>query len=344
MTYKEQLNVLSAVKLPLMLAIVCIHVQTVAQKGSPDWWWIKFWGETVGRIGVPLFFIISGVMYFSNVEKGLSFIYFIRKVWWAKTARRFHSLLIPYIIWNIVAYSFFVLMGDAQFSLAGFINSQWNFRHDNYWFFPANGPLWFVRDLFMTMLFATPLIYLTVLKVRNNYILRRLIFLLLMAFVLLDTQIPLGSLVVAFLLFTIGAFLGINRFEFVHTVHRYRWMFLIVFMIFAVLRIEFYDHDCASIFLNMAIVVGIPAFIGLFHKVSLSIGSVNMASLSMFIFVTHAILRVLAFFISEKLGLTAMPWLDYTARFFLTVVICVFCYIIGRKIFPRALAFSIGGR
>lgn len=67
MTFKEQLNSFSAVKFPLMLAIVCIHVQTNPAQMTFDYFYVKFWAEAVGKIGVPLFFFISGIMFFATL-------------------------------------------------------------------------------------------------------------------------------------------------------------------------------------------------------------------------------------------------------------------------------------
>ena len=68
----EQLNALSAIKFPLMICIVCIHVQCSSVYGSFDWYIIKFLGEIVGRIGVPLFLFVSGFMFFANIAKDCS--------------------------------------------------------------------------------------------------------------------------------------------------------------------------------------------------------------------------------------------------------------------------------
>lgn len=66
MTYSEQLKHVNSVRLPLIIAVVFIHVQTVCEPHSADWWMIKVLGEEIGRIGVPLFFAISGMLFFNS--------------------------------------------------------------------------------------------------------------------------------------------------------------------------------------------------------------------------------------------------------------------------------------
>ena len=69
MTYSEQLRFISRVRLPLIIAVVFIHVQTPSIPHSADWWFIKILGEEIGRIGVPLFFAISGLLFFNSFQK-----------------------------------------------------------------------------------------------------------------------------------------------------------------------------------------------------------------------------------------------------------------------------------
>ena len=66
MTYSEQLKHVNSVRLPLIIAVVFIHVQTACEPHSADWWMIKVLGEEIGRIGVPLFFAISGMLFFNS--------------------------------------------------------------------------------------------------------------------------------------------------------------------------------------------------------------------------------------------------------------------------------------
>lgn len=342
MTFKEQLNALSAVKFPLMLAIVCIHVQNMPIPATFDWYYVKFWGEVVGRIGVPLFFFISGVMYFCNVESDKSVTSFVRDIWRAKAKKRLKTLLAPYLIWNVIAFVFYCLKGSIEFTFEDFFNAQWACHRDKYWFFPADGVMWFIRDLFIVSLLATPVLYLVSIKI-NDKVRTALICLLIFTFALLNTQIPAGSLVEALLLFSLGGIIGIGKMEFIEFVKKTKWITRSMFLVFSLIYLLFFDKDYSYILCNVTIIVGALTFIGLTYKSPLVFGSVSLASLSMFIFASHAILKHFSFFFINKLQLNIV-WIEYTLRVVLTVLICTLCYYFAKKFFPRILSISIGGR
>lgn len=53
----------------------------------------------IGEMAVPLFFFISGFLFFYKTDFNLS-------IYRLKLKRRFHSLFIPYLFWNIAYISF----------------------------------------------------------------------------------------------------------------------------------------------------------------------------------------------------------------------------------------------
>lgn len=118
---------------------------------------------------VPVFFFISGFLFFSNTE-----VWNI-SVWRNKIKRRIHSLFIPYLIWNTYAILFLwiamkcgmvaYMAAGAKFtpSVTNILSCFW--AYDNALagtylptIFPINVALWYVRDLFIICL-ITPLIY-----------------------------------------------------------------------------------------------------------------------------------------------------------------------------------------
>lgn len=79
-TFKQQLNTISAVRLPMILAILSCHVVAPCIHGTPDWYFIKLIGHEIASIGVPLFFFISGLLFFVNVDKHSSIIDFVLQI------------------------------------------------------------------------------------------------------------------------------------------------------------------------------------------------------------------------------------------------------------------------
>lgn len=345
MTFKEQLNALSAVKFPLILAVVCIHVQNSPIQGTFDWYFVKFWGEGIGRIGVPLFFFISGVMFFCNVEKGISIGSFMKEVLLNKVKRRLRTLLIPYIIWNIVAYVFFTIKDCQQPTFYNLIQSMWNYRTLGYWFFPADGVLWFVRDLFIVSVFATPLLYIAYSQCAKKY-LGGVIVALALAYALLPPEYKGRSLSVAFLLFSMGAGIGINRLVIVDFISEYKKSAILLYIIL----LSFFLFGQTSPALSNIIkysgqLIGAFAFIPLAMHAPMQIGKIKLTSLSMFIFVTHGLVMRMSFLIMNRIEfVSGTIWIEYILLFVITVALCTVCYIIAEKVCPRLLSLSIGGR
>lgn len=122
----------------------------------------------VPAFAVPLFFAISGFLFFRGV-KGWN-----REVYVAKLHRRVRTLLIPYLTWNLIAALLFTLQGGLSGNWAAVSWSPdilWGYRlmggvHDNALGMElqaTSGPileqLWFVRDLIVISL-LTPLLHL----------------------------------------------------------------------------------------------------------------------------------------------------------------------------------------
>lgn len=79
--FNSQLNVISSMRLPLILLIVSCHVIPEVTSGTFDWWIVKFIGHEVASIGVPLFFLISGILFFHNVDKKKSIANFCNEIY-----------------------------------------------------------------------------------------------------------------------------------------------------------------------------------------------------------------------------------------------------------------------
>lgn len=119
--------------------------------------------EVVGRLSVPMFFLIAGFLFFQAVR-------FDRQFYFKKLKSRFHSLLVPYLFWislTIVVYTLLqrvfgitdlaygAVPPMSQWGVVDYLRSFWNLRSPSY---PLIYPLWFIRDLMVTILLS-PLLY-----------------------------------------------------------------------------------------------------------------------------------------------------------------------------------------
>ena len=127
----KQIDTFSQLRLPLIVLITFAHSYSGVRALVVS--------ETLVKVAMPTFFVMSGYLFFGNVTKWNA------KIYWNKQRRRAKTLLVPYIIWNIA-----MAVKLKTFSLSIFIE-------------PANMPLWFLRDLMIVSL-LTPIIYIGVRK------------------------------------------------------------------------------------------------------------------------------------------------------------------------------------
>ena len=145
-------------KVILTVGIVARHtslVELAGRSGAFD----VFTGAvvTLTEVCVPLFFVLSGFLYFRNVPDRPDAGYF-----WDKTRKRVMSLLVPYLIANALAFACYWLAHRvAPEMLSDFFGDKWRDPLFIFWTGPVNMSLWFIRDLIIACIVA-PLIYLFV--------------------------------------------------------------------------------------------------------------------------------------------------------------------------------------
>lgn len=145
-------NNIDICKLLLILAVVLIHsdflgeYDDVAPLGAL---FIKWLCQSIAGCAVPTFFIISGYLFFKGLVR------FSPEVYLSKLRRRCHTLLIPYLIWNIIAL---VLLWVKWYcfhmpGLGVFTNDGINLTAllKGFWITSAGYPFefafWFIRNL-----------------------------------------------------------------------------------------------------------------------------------------------------------------------------------------------------
>lgn len=176
-----------------------------------------FFTHIFPAFAVPLFFFISGYLYFVKYDKNKKF---DLGEWKDKTIKRIKSLLIPYLSWNLLVLLLFAvvqfLSGSSEtmdkdgYKLIvdyGVIDYAKAFYAIDSTGMPIDGPLWFVRDLFLVSVFLSYPIYLVVTKLK----IYGLILLAIVYFTGLTTPVTgIGMPCVFF--FTFGGYCAINKF------------------------------------------------------------------------------------------------------------------------------------
>ena len=166
-------NYITALRFPLALLIVFIHSYNSVWRGIETGSFPTipyFCSRILPTFAVPLFFAISGYLFFLNSKN------FNLKTYTEKLKRRAFTLFIPYLLWNLIAFGLYALKDVAAHQNLSFppsLNLLWGCRtlgttHTNLFDWtiwgsmaPVLEPFWFVRDLMLVVLLS-PLIYLLI--------------------------------------------------------------------------------------------------------------------------------------------------------------------------------------
>lgn len=195
----SQYDVINQLRLPLIILVTFAHSYggvseeyDIMTSGWDTYEVLKIVvSQTLVKVAMPTFFVMSGYLFFANVTQWNTWIYL------QKIKRRIKTLLIPYLIWNLL-----MAVKLHTFNLSIF----WE---------PANMPLWFLRDL-MAVSLLTPIIYIGVKK------LGWWIFVILLPIYVTGIwEIQPGQNPYAICYFTLGAFLSIRKMNLIDTFRRF---------------------------------------------------------------------------------------------------------------------------
>lgn len=156
---------ISLIRFPLIVLVVLIHSHFLPDGYSlpynsyiseyPIYCNISFLcSELIARIAVPLFFMISGYLFFKkNYES------FGKDDYKEKIRNRVYSLLIPYVLWNSLIFIFMLLIqvirgGGFNYSFYDYFRVFWDIRNG----MPFCYQMWYIRDLIVITLIS-PIIY-----------------------------------------------------------------------------------------------------------------------------------------------------------------------------------------
>lgn len=160
---------LAWLRFPLALLVVLIHTGYTSDKNDFAFYLGNMISNNLANIAVPTFFFISGYLFFSKYIK------FEYKDYIAIIVKKSKTLLLPYIIWNLIMYIYIAAwhlisdgtLGDIQpwelykifwakddgYVVTSPFGYQFSILCS-----PICGVLWFIRDLMVVMLLS-PLIW-----------------------------------------------------------------------------------------------------------------------------------------------------------------------------------------
>ena len=119
-----------------------------------------FFTEGICRVAVPLFFLISGYLYYRNYQPGVK--------WHTdKMQKRLRSNGIPYLFWSLAVIAVFFVAQLIPATKPYFSSESRDFTRFTLWNWldailinPMNSPLWFLRDLLILSMISPALTFL----------------------------------------------------------------------------------------------------------------------------------------------------------------------------------------
>lgn len=303
----------------------------------------------LARIAIPLFFFISGFLFFYHSDFSL-------ETYGQKLKKRARTLLIPYIFWNVVV---FLLTLCSQLFLSSMLSGRYKLIANYDWqdwinLFWAHGDsgmpicyqFWFIRDLIIVIIF-TPILHYIIkyCKVFSIFVLGTLwLFNLWFA-------IP-GFNITAFFFFSFGAWFSINKHNFIIDFCPMRWITTFMYLALVVLNTwlwhyKIIDNDYIH---KIGIIVGLVAVASWtaygITKNHLPV-SAFLAGSSFFVYAYHGMPAALVTKYWMKLLSPISEWMMLVGYFlipFFIVGVGVGIYALSRKYFPALTALVTGGR
>ena len=312
-----------------------------------------FFSQVFGRITVPLFFFISGYMFFYKTD-------FNAKIYKKKLQRRYRSIIIPYIIWNFLGFlilltevhptfaHLFPGFNDLHINITTFLSCFWNVHltpTENIHCVPINFPLWYIRDLIVLFCIA-PVIY-WLLK-HKGYI-----FLSVIGFVWFFNWGQFIGLPKAshdsMLFFPLGAYLSMNSIDFTDYKSKTKWS-PYLFLLVAVADTFTYGRPDTVWIHKLAIIIGSIAII---HMVACLLRknyiktNKQLSESSFFLYLIHGLfillyLKVLLLVIHPKSQLSFLFVYFFVVT--TTVLVSLFMHYLLKKYLPSIAKALTGGR
>lgn len=366
MIEQQTSTIISLVRFPLAALVVYIHYFgngmcdinniSLSSFSEYDLYNIIRVGLTynICQVAVPTFFLISGYLFFQKL------IPWNWKVWKDKIHRRIFTLLIPYLLWNIVRLAFNIATtGYYIYHHQGSeMAVHWMWEQVSPMIFwaqdgslPIHRPFWFIRDL-IVMTGLSPLFYILLKRFWVGVIVLSglgFIYCGQLLPMLPDASIP-GLSITALFFFNSGAFLSIHNLS-ITPPEKYSKLVYTAFLILIICGVATYsDSSIHQYIMPWVVLTGIPCVFCLANHLAnknFRIPS-QWGESSFFIYAFHIfILYTLSIMFNQfDIKIEKIPWiriLQYLAIPFLTTLSCTYLYTFLCTHTPR-LCYVFTGR
>ncbi|BEG97931.1 acyltransferase [Bacteroides sedimenti] len=338
-------------RFPLIVGVVFIHaygqVITLQADGLhyPVFHYVReMISSVIGQTAVPLFFFISGFLFYYNSI--LTTDDYKRKL-----KSRMRTLLIPYLFWNLLVLAFnytaqhipataALFSGNhkaiSEYAPVDFLNAFWDE--------PISGQFWFIRDLMM-MVILTPLLKWLLVKLKHY----SLFLFGILWFFDISIHVP-GVGPKALFFFSAGAYFSINRLNLVDCFKQFFRLTLILYPLVVIGATLTSGQPVSFYLVQLNRLLGVVFFFNLtayFLEQNKITCSGFLATASFFVFAAHEPLQSL---LRKSLHKVLQPQSDVMlVLLYILVPVTVVCITLGtyfllRKYLPRFAALITGGR
>ena len=372
--YEEiQSKMIDFLRFPLTIGVVIIHCRYTRRLQNLLYNYVNiaeiydyisyFFSRSILSLCVPVFFFISGFLFFKN---GFSFQIYINKL-----KKRFFTIFIPFVIWNLIYIIIYYvdenpimfsdngkvigivpwLNGNTGFILKNILRCIWGvFVNFNGSGSPADVPFWYLRDL-ICICVLSPIIYYIF---DFNYVKKYGIFLLVFFWVITSKYylFPYIFLRPATLFYMMGAFFAIKKYNlvvFFTSIGNYIYFGYIINILLDLFT-KNYEYNCYinKITVLFGIIVAFKISIHIVSKTSYRENDIMkmIKNTNIFIYASH---WMFLYWISYPLYNVCFvgAGLSLTLIYFIQIILCctllILIGIILNLLFPRLMKF-INGR
>ncbi|MDR1895717.1 MAG: acyltransferase [Prevotellaceae bacterium] len=361
-------------RFPLAIAVVFIHMNIVVDMQGIDYSSLSghdiytvsvaLVSHVLANIAVPCFFMFSGFLFFYKTEWN-------KKVYLNKIKSRTKTLIIPYVLWNIIAVFIFATLklikmdGSIAIYLKdlydnGLCRIFWNYsvwgEHETNmlgWLIPHYGPylvpLWFLRDLII-MVFLSPLVYWFVKYTKYvGIILLGILYYTKIGFIIPGFSTSL-FLTAAFF-FCLGAYFSVHEKNMVVSLRKGKLFWLLLAIVTLVLSTYYDGSEMKKYFSPLYVLSGVITAVNIssffIERKKIKVSD-TLSKASFFIYATHGIL-ILSWtgrlfdkiFQSESVIILLIRYICVPL---ICVGICLSIYCLMKRFTPKILSLLTGNR
>lgn len=327
--------------MPLMVAVVFIHCSLTDEVSMPLVTTTELiFSSILASPAVPLFMFFAGYLFFINISDFTTTNYF------SKLKSRLRTLLIPYIIWNLLVMVFFLLIHQfghnlinpnfnniASFSISQILDCFWRGAGG----YPIAYQFWFIRDLILLVVLS-PLVYLIVSPTWFKYTIG--------AITIIYTVIDNHTSDVIFY-FVLGAACGVHKLNFIEICRKYYPALIIIAVLAFVGILKFQNVRILSKLFILSMSSCIVSFSFWQKNFLISDLARKWSSASFFLFGAHGVLALITCKILSSIlpvGYQGLWILSYFMNVLFIIAISVSAFYLLKNCIPQITATLTGGR